>query len=57
MFFLSVVEVAQHILIFGDACPEFQGGFVITREFLKVFDCMFVRDESHDSDSFPELFP
>ena len=30
---------------------------MIAREFLKVIDCMFVRDESHDSDSFPELFP
>ena len=30
---------------------------MIAREFLKVFDYMFVRDELHDSSSLPELFP
>ena len=30
---------------------------MIAREFLNVIDCMFVRDEPHDSDSFSELFP
>ena len=31
---------------------------MIAREFLKVIVvCMIVRDEPHDSDSFPELFP
>ena len=63
MFVLPVVEVAQNVLVFGKVCFElqvhqdFQGGFVIAREFLKVIDCMFVRDEPHDSDSFSELFP
>ena len=62
MFVLPVVEVAQNVLVFGKVCFElqvhqkFQGGFVIAREFLKVIDCMFVRDEPHDSDSFSELF-
>ena len=30
---------------------------MIAREFLKVIVCMIERDEPHDSDSFPELFP
>ena len=57
------MEVAQNVLVFGkvffelQAHQEFQGDFVIAREFLKVIDCMFVRDEPHDSDSFSELFP
>ena len=60
---MPVVEVAQNVLVFGQVCfelqvhQEFQGGFVIAREFLKVIVCMIVRDEPHDSDSFPELFP
>ena len=63
MFVFSVVEGPQNVLVFGhvffelQAHQEFQGDFVIAREFLKVFDCMLVTDESHDSDSFPELFP
>ena len=63
MFVLPIVEVAQDILIFGEICleyyvhQEFQGGFAIAREFLKVVVCMIVRDKSHDSNSFPELFP
>ena len=48
-WYQSVFELQVH--------QEFQGGFVIAREFLKVIDCMFVRDEPHDSDSFSELFP
>ena len=63
MFVFPVVDVAQNVLVFGQVCfelqvhQEFQGGFVIAREFLKVIVCMIVRDEPHDSDSFPELFP
>ena len=63
MFVLPVVEVAQDVLVFGEVCfelqlhQEFQGGFVIAREFLKMIDCMFVREEPHDSNSFSVLFP
>ena len=63
VFVLPVVEVAQDVLEFGEVCfelqahQEFQGSFVIAREFLKVIDCMFVSDEPHDLNSFSELFP
>ena len=60
VFFLPVVEVAQNVLIFGEVCfKSLRSSRVASRslEFLKVIAYMIVRDELHDANSFPELFP